>query len=119
MLRRRWRQRIRLPSPSLRPLHPRPPRIVRLGSDLEGVLAEETAITEAKWFVQSRRVHIVSGVMDERQMPYCRDSPFAQDPKSQGEGFGLVVRSQFCQRCLARMPQGLYASLANQCGWLH
>ena len=31
-----------------------------MGSDLEGVLAEEAAITEAKWFVQSRRVHIVS-----------------------------------------------------------
>ena len=90
-----------------------------MGSDLEGVLAEEAAITEAKWFVQSRRVHIVSGVLDERQLPYCRDSPFAQDPKSQGEGFGLVVRSQFCQRCLARMPRGLYASLADQCGWLH
>ena len=90
-----------------------------MGSDLEGVLAEEAAITEAKWFVQSRRVHIVSGVVDERQLPYCRDSPFAQDPKSQGEGFGLVVRSQFCQRCLARMPRGLYASLADQCGWLH
>ena len=90
-----------------------------MGSDLEGVLAEEAAITEAKWFAQSRRVHIVSGVMDGRQVPYCRDSLFAQDPKRQGEGFGLVARSQSCQRCLARMPRGLYAFLANQCGWLH
>ena len=39
--------------------------------------------------MQSRRVHTVSGVMDDRQVPYCRDSPFVQDPKRQGEGFGL------------------------------
>ena len=90
-----------------------------MGSDLEGVLAEASAEAEARWFVQSRRAHIVSGMVENRQVPYCRDAPFIQDPKSQGEGFGLVGRSSFCQRCLARMPRGLYAALADKCGWLH
>ena len=54
-----------------------------MGSDLEGVLAEEAAITEAKWFVQSRRVHIVSGVLDERQLPYTAGiRPLPKTPRA-------------------------------------
>ena len=37
------------------------------------------------------------------------------DPSGCGR---TTARREFCQRCLARMPRGIYSAVAAQCGWL-
>ena len=88
-------------------------------SDLEGALSDDDVAVSTHWMVQGAKVHIIRGESDGRLLPWCRDAPFSQDPRSTGEGFSLVSRQRFCQRCLARMPRGLYRALARHCGWLN
>ena len=88
--------------------------------DLEGILPDETAAETIPWFIQSARTHVVSEVGDDgRLTPYCRDQPFAQDPARRGEGFLKGGLNVVCQRCLGRMPRGLYLALSEHCGWDH
>ena len=88
--------------------------------DLEGILPDDTAADAVPWFIQGTRTHIVSEAgTDGRLTPYCRDHPFAQDPARRGEGFLKGGLSVVCQRCLGRMPRGLYLALSEHCGWDH
>ena len=88
-------------------------------TDLEGALSNDDVAVSTHWLVQGTKVHIIRGETDGRLLPWCRDAPFSQDPRSTGEGFSTVSRQRFCQRCLARMPRGLYRALSRHCGWLN
>ena len=54
-----------------------------------------------------------------RQVPWCRDTPFVQDPAKTGEGFDQISKSEICQRCLSRLPRAVYVALADHCSWIH
>ena len=89
------------------------------GSDVEGVVPFDEALDTA-WLKQGTKLHIVKLHDDAaRPVPWCRDFAFQQDAKEKGNGFGHTTRQHFCQRCLARMPRGVYSAIASQCGWLH
>ena len=88
------------------------------GADVVGILSDPSAIGECPWFRQSSKVHILREECDGVSLPWCRDKPFAQDPKSRGIGFVAAAQSAFCQRCLSRMPRGLYSALADHNGWI-
>lgn len=89
-------------------------------ADLVGILADTSMEIGLQWFQQGQKVHVVRIAPEEGQrIPWCRDSPFHQDPSRVGEGFSVVLRSQMCQRCLSRMPRTMYAALAEQCSWSH
>ena len=91
-----------------------------VADELAGVVPEESFNGNMKWLQQGKKLHIVKAVPHEgRQVPWCRDSPFAQDPVRVGEGFDVVSRGDFCQRCLARFPRAIYVALAEHCSWLH
>ena len=91
-----------------------------VAEELAGVVPEESFNGNMKWLQQGKKLHIVKAVPHEgRQVPWCRDSPFAQDPVRVGEGFDVVSRGDFCQRCLARLPRAIYVALAEHCSWLH
>ena len=96
-----------------------PPMCPMKPAILEGALSDDDVAVSTHWMVQGAKVHIIRGESDGRLLPWCRDAPFSQDPRSTGEGFSLVSRQRFCQRCLARMPRGLYRALARHCGWLN
>ena len=88
--------------------------------ELVGILAEEELNSNLKWLQQGKKVHIVKAVPHEgRQVPWCRDSPFIQDPAKTGDGFDRISKSEICQRCLARLPRAVYVALADHCGWIH
>ena len=79
-----------------------------VAEELDGVVPEDSFNANMKWMQQGKKLHIVKAVPHEgRQVPWCRDSPFAQDPVRVGEGFELVSRGEFCQRCLARLPRAM------------
>ena len=88
------------------------------GADVAGILADPTAVGECPWIKQSSKLHILREECDGGAVPWCRDRPFAQDPKARGAGFIAAAQSAFCQRCLSRMPRGLYSALADHNGWL-
>eukprot|EP00438_Fugacium_kawagutii_P019664 Skav207970 [mRNA] locus=scaffold495:38754:40787:+ [translate_table: standard] len=89
------------------------------GEDFIGVVAEETAAKAVIWFRQGKKVHLAAEEGEDfRLVPWCRDSPFAQDPTERGVGFTVVAEDQLCQRCRARMPRGVYLALAEYCGWV-
>ena len=88
-------------------------------TDLEGAISTDDVAETTHWLVQGTKVHLIRGETEGRLLPWCRDAPFSQDPRSTGEGFSVVSRQRFCQRCLARMPRGLYRALARSCGWLN
>ena len=88
-------------------------------TDLEGALSNDDVAVSTHWLVQGTKVHIIRGETDGRLLPWCRDAPFSQDCRSTGEGFSTVSCQRFCQRCLARMPRGLYRALSRHCGWLN
>ena len=88
------------------------------GGDLAGILPDPTAIAECPWIKQSSKLHILREECDGASLPWCRDRPFAQDPKARGAGFVEASRSAFCQRCLSRMPRGLYCALAEHNSWV-
>ena len=56
-------------------------------SDLEGALSDDDVAVSTHWMVQGAKVHIIRGESDGRLLPWCRDAPFSQDPRSTGEGF--------------------------------
>eukprot|EP00435_Cladocopium_sp_Y103_P045120 s83_g12.t2 len=86
--------------------------------DLNGILPDTSAAMEMPWFKQGSRTHVVSETTESgRLVPYCRTSPFVQDPSKRGEGFLAGGLDSVCKRCLGRMPRGLYLSLAEHCGW--
>ena len=86
--------------------------------DLVGIWPDPTAAVSLPWFKQGTRTHVVSDTTEcGRLVPYCRDSPFVQDPAQRGEGFLQSSLDSMCKRCLGRMPRGLYLSLAEHCGW--
>ena len=90
------------------------------GSDVEGLVSLDSAVEQAKWIQQGSKTHIVKATDDSsRPIPWCRDFAFQQDPKSDGVGFGTTSKQAFCQRCLARMPRGIYVAVAAQGGWMH
>eukprot|EP00435_Cladocopium_sp_Y103_P072206 s117_g39.t1 len=88
------------------------------GEELVGVLPDESAAENLAWMKQSKKIHLVREECDGRLTPWCRDGPFAQDPTGRGHGFTVSSKEQFCQRCLARLPRGLYVALAEHCGWV-
>ena len=91
-----------------------------VAEELEGIMAEETFNSNLKWLQQGRKVHIVKAVPHEgRQVPWCRDTPFVQDPAKTGEGFDQISKSEICQRCLSRLPRAVYVALADHCSWIH
>ena len=73
-------------------------------ADLVGMLEDDSAIVEAAWFRQSRKIHLVCESVDTRPAPWCRDTPFVQEPIERGVGFTSPSNVAFCQKCLARMP---------------
>lgn len=89
------------------------------GEDFLGVMAEESAAEQLIWFRQGKKVHIAAEEGEDfRRVPWCRDVPFVQDPSERGVGFFTMISpDQLCQRCRARMPRGVYLSLAEYCGW--
>lgn len=87
--------------------------------DLVGILEDDSAVLEASWFRQSKKIHLVRDEVDSRPSPWCRDSPFSQEPVERGVGFTSSSTVAFCQKCLARMPRGLYAAYAEYFGWAH
>ena len=87
-------------------------------TDLEGAISTDDVAETTHWLVQGTKVHLIRGETEGRLLPWCRDAPFSQDPRSTGEA-SVVSRQRFCQRCLARMPRGLYRALARSCGWLN
>lgn len=89
------------------------------GNDVAGCIADDTAVDDLPWFRQGKKYHAVREEIDGRQVPWCRDFAFVQDPVSRGRGFAVIDRSEFCQRCLSRMPRGLYLSLAQYCQWIN
>ena len=90
------------------------------GKDVLGILADDTAAKELLWFKQGAKTHVARELTDDNFMvPYCRDSPFAQDPARRGEGFVEGGVESVCNRCLARMPRGLYLAIAEYNGWSH
>jgi hypothetical protein len=89
------------------------------GHDLCGVLADGTAPEELSWMRQGKKLHLVREEVEGRAVPWCRDFAFQQDPAERGRGFTLTPRVDFCQRCLGRVPRGLYLALAEHCQWLH
>ena len=90
------------------------------GVDLVGVLADQTAVEDMSWLQQGKKIHLIREEAEgERPLPWCRDKPFVQEPQGRGRGFTQSVQSAFCQRCLARMPRGLYVALADYHGWIH
>ena len=90
------------------------------GVDLVGVLPDQTAVEDMGWLQQGKKIHLIREEAEgERPLPWCRDKPFVQEPQGRGRGFTQSAHSAFCQRCLARMPRGLYSALADHNGWLH
>ena len=87
------------------------------GDDLCGVPADEDAADDLPWFVQGKKTHLVREEMEGRLTPWCRDFPFVQEPQSRGRGCAGTSRASFCERCLSRMPRGLYQSLAEYNSW--
>ena len=87
--------------------------------DLLGLLEDDTAVSDSAWFRQAKKIHLVRECVDTRPSPWCRDAPFAQEPQERGVGFTSPASSSFCQKCLARMPRGLYAAYAGYFGWVH
>ena len=91
-----------------------------VAEELDGVMHEESFHSNMKWIQQGKKIHIVKAVPHEgRQVPWCRDFPFAQEPARAGEGFDQVSKGEFCQRCLARLPRAIYTALAEHCAWMH
>lgn len=89
------------------------------GHDLAGVLADDGAAEDMPWIVQGKKTHLVREEVDGRPVPWCRDFGFPQDPSERGRGFTVSDRGSFCQRCLGRMPRGLYLALAEYNHWAH
>ena len=90
------------------------------GADLVGILPDPTAAEEVAWFRQARKLHIVREEgEDGRAVPWCRDVAFPQDPVACGFGFTMVDRSDACQRCLSRLPRGLFLALAEHSQWAY
>eukprot|EP00435_Cladocopium_sp_Y103_P062373 s244_g24.t1 len=90
------------------------------GSDVEGVIPFDSAVEQTPWIQQGSKLHVVKATDDaSRPVPWCREFAFQQDPRSNGVGFGTTSKGTFCQRCLARMPRGIYVAVAAQCGWMH
>ena len=90
------------------------------GEDLVGIIPPDDVTEKMPWFQQGAKVHVLRGDdLQGRKLPWCRDAAFFQDPQKVGEGLDNMDRTQICQRCLGRMPRGLYAALSEQCGWLH
>ena len=80
----------------------------------------DLCVDSMRWIKQGTKTHIVRSKDDtHREVPWCRDVAFAQDPRQSGVGFGTCTKAIFCQRCLARLPRGAYVALADLCGWLH
>ena len=88
------------------------------GHDLCGILPDDTAPEDLPWFVQGKKTHVVKEEVEGRAVPWCRDFPFTQEPQSRGRGCTGTDRSTFCERCLGRMPRGLYLSLAEYNSWM-
>eukprot|EP00435_Cladocopium_sp_Y103_P033090 s1614_g8.t1 len=88
------------------------------GADLVGILADDTAAEELLWIRQGKKVHAIREDVDGRATPWCRDFPFVQEPQARGRGFTSPNPSDFCARCLGRMPRGLYLSLAEHNNWV-
>ena len=89
------------------------------GQDLCGVVADDSAPEELGWLRQGKKLHIIREEVEGRAVPWCRDFAYQQDPAERGRGFTLTPRTDFCQRCLGRVPRGLYLALAEHCQWLH
>ena len=91
-----------------------------VAEELEGVMHEDSFHANMKWLQQGKKIHVVKAVPHEgRQIPWCRDFPFAQEPVREGEGFEQVSKEEFCQRCLARLPRAICTALAEHCAWMH
>ena len=88
------------------------------GHDLCGILPDDTAPEDLPWFVQGKKTHVVKEEVEGRAVPWCRYFPFTQEPQSRGRGCTGTDRSTFCERCLGRMPRGLYLSLAEYNSWM-
>lgn len=89
------------------------------GGDLCGVVADDSAPEELGWLRQGKKLHIIREEVEGRAVPWCRDFAYRQDPAERGRGFTLTPRTDFCQRCLGRVPRGIYLALAEHCQWLH
>ena len=90
------------------------------GMDLVGILPDESAVDDMVWLRQGRKIHLVREEPEQgHPIPWCRDKAFAQEPQQRGRGFTQSAHTAFCQRCLSRMPRGLYTALADYNGWMH
>ena len=91
-----------------------------VGEELVGIIPPDDIATSLPWFQQGAKVHVLrTDNLQGRRLPWCRETPFHQDPQRVGEGVATLEKEKICQRCLSRMPRSLYAALAEECGWLH
>lgn len=87
-----------------------------VGEELVGIIPDDIS-TSLPWFQQGAKVHVLrTDNLQGRHLPWCRESPFHQDPQRVGEGVATLEKEKMCQRCLSRMPRSLYAALAEECG---
>jgi hypothetical protein len=65
------------------------------------IAADSSAI---EWFLQRKKTHLLCSITFEegRNVPWCRDEPFAQDSRCNGVGLEEVEYTDLCTRCLAR-----------------
>ena len=61
--------------------------------DLVGIVEDDSAVTDAGWFCQSKKVHAVRECAESRPSPWCRDAPFAQEPVERGVRFTTPASS--------------------------
>ena len=88
------------------------------GQDLCGVVADDSAPDELGWLRQVRScTSSVKKLKPSRVVVQRLHIPAR--PAECGRGFTLTPRTDFCQRCLGRVPRGLHLALAEHCQWLH
>ena len=61
-------------------------------TDLVGIVEDDSAVTDAGWFRQSKKVHAVRECVESRPSPWCRDAPFAQEPVERSGEFVSQLR---------------------------
>ena len=83
--------------------------------DLVGILEDDSAVLEASWFRQSKKIHLVRDEVDSRPSPWCRDSPFSQEPVERGVGFTSSSTVAFSCCCIVVALVALSLSLVWTC----
>ena len=85
-------------------------------SAAQTVLPEEglVQVPTIPWFRQGKSTHVVSFLdEDGRHVPYCRSTPFHQDPADSGDILTEKEDRALCARCRKKLPPAMVAALAE------